>query len=73
MAAQPLQLPPFTPMNGPFKVSISNAEGIIYEMNFPDASGNLPPSAAVVGTIGVGDLMVNLLTGALRVICGRSG
>lgn len=57
--------------DGPFTVTISNAEGKIYEAEFPDASGDLPPTAVVMGTVGVSDLMVNLLTGMLRICSGR--
>lgn len=56
---------------GPFTVTISNEDGKIYEAVFPDASGNLPSDAYVTGTAGVSDLMVNLMTGMLRISSGR--
>lgn len=57
--------------DGPFTVTVSNKDGKIYEAVFPDASGNLPPGTPILGTTRVADLMVNLLTGLLRVSSGR--
>jgi len=56
---------------GPFTVTISDKNGKLYEAIFPDASGDLPASAMVMGTVGVTELMVNLLTGMLRITSGR--
>lgn len=62
--------PPPLP-DGPFTVTISNCGGKIYEAEFPDASGDFPPGAMVLGSVGVSELMVNLLTGMLRICSGR--
>lgn len=63
--------PPAEQPKGPFTVTISNEDGKMFEVVFPDYLGNLPPDAFILGTAGYGDgLLVNLLSGALRVFAG---
>lgn len=62
------ELPP-----GPFTVTVANAEGAMWEVVFPDYTGEVPTDQYVLGQAGPGtpELLVNLLTGALRLYLGR--
>ncbi len=59
--------------DGPFTVTIANADGKLFEATFPNYSGELPRDAAILGTGGIPHverLIVNLLAGALRAFAG---
>lgn len=59
-----------TPPDGPFTITISDKNGKMFEVEFPDYRGNLPEGASLLGTAGCERLTVNLLTGALRAFEG---
>lgn len=42
----------------------------MFEVEFPDYRGELPPEVPVLGSTHSDHLLVNLLTGALRVFLG---
>jgi hypothetical protein len=65
MMMLPKEQPP-----GPFTVTISDASGKMFEAVFPDHTGDLPPTASILGTASCSDLAVNLLAGALRAFAG---
>lgn len=67
-----MELPaPEAPPKGPFTVSVAGPDGPMFEVVFPDHRGDLPPGASVLGTAGQTEVLVDLLTGALRVFAGR--
>lgn len=65
----PAPLPP-----GPFTVTISDTNGKMWDFPFSSAAGDMADDAYLMGTAGDGmiELAVNLLTGALRAVAGRS-
>lgn len=66
-----MTMPPAQPLpKGPFTVTISDENGKMFEVIFPDYTGDLPEDAAVLGTIGCYELLANLLSGAMRVFLG---
>jgi hypothetical protein len=64
----PERLPP---PQGPFTVTVSGADGKLFEAIFPDHTGILPPSTTVLGTTQCGGVLANLLAGALRTFLGE--
>lgn len=58
--------------NGPFTVTVSDENGKMFEVIFPDYTGELSPDAAVLGTAGCNHLLANLLSGALKVFLGAN-
>ena len=59
--------------SGPFTVTISDADGKMFEVTFPDATGDLPDDAPMLGTAGVPNvdkLIANLMAGAIRAFIG---
>ena len=61
---------------GPFTVTISNPDGILSEVVFPDADGVLPPDAPIRSTAGIAHfngLLANLLGGAITALVGIKG
>lgn len=64
--------PPEYRVTAPFTVTISDARGKLYEATFPDITGDLLPDTPVLGTVGTGPVVINLLTGMLRVVGGAS-
>lgn len=65
--------PPQDPFpDGPFTVTISNADGAMFEVTFRDASGVHNEGDGVLATQDCFPLLANLLTGALRVFLGAS-
>lgn len=62
--------PPARQADGPFTVTVADQHGKMFEVTFPDYTGELPPNDAVLGSTGCRELLVNLLTGAMRVFLG---
>jgi hypothetical protein len=59
--------------SGPFTVTISDADGVMWQATFPDSTGVLPPDAIVRGTGGIKfghALLANILSGAIRAFMG---
>lgn len=60
--------------NGPFTVTITGPDGKkMWEVVFPDATGDLPADAAVLftgGIVNVNRLLANLLSGTIRALMG---
>lgn len=58
---------------GPFTVTISDADGKMFEVVFPDATGDLPEGATMLGTAGIPNvraLVANLMGSAIREFIG---
>ena len=67
ISALPNPLPP-----GPYTVTIAGPDGTKMWEAMLDHEGNCPPAEMTLGTAGVGmqELLVNLLTGAMRLFAG---
>lgn len=66
MTMPPLPEPP----KGPFTVTVSDGEGKMFEVTFPDHTGVLPEEDPVLGTVGCYEVLANLLAGAMKVFLG---
>lgn len=62
--------PPAVQPDGPFTVTVSDKDGKMFEVVFPDYTAQLPDDAPVLGTAGCYELLANLLSGAMRVFLG---
>ena len=63
-----IKMPPQpAPRKGPFTVRVSDTYGAMFEVTFPDHTGELPMDSPILATPGESNLLVNLLTSALRI------
>ena len=69
-SVEDLGLEPVDPPEGPFKVTISSEHGVMFEVEFPDFTGQLPQNGFMTGTVGCDHILANLLAGALRTFLG---
>lgn len=51
-------------------MTIAGPNGVMYQVEFPDQHGELPDGENVLATDGCEEILVDLLTGTLRVFLG---
>lgn len=65
-----VEIPAMNSPEGPFTVTVTSKDGKMFEVEFPDFTGELPENACALATTGCYEVLANLLAGALRTFLG---